>query len=79
MGRPPRRVRLQHAAANKVQTIFRGYITKKALEFTVSQVQYLVSSPRPLHITLNFRSPLSMYLFTLLKLSFYAPKLNPYP
>ena len=31
-----RHVRLQHAAATKVQTAFRGYIIKQSYKFTVS-------------------------------------------
>jgi hypothetical protein len=41
-----RDVRLQHAAATKVQTIFRGYVTKKAFEFTVSRLVKMQSVGR---------------------------------
>jgi hypothetical protein len=41
-----RDVRLQHAAATKVQTIFRGYVTKKAFEFIVSRLVKMQSVGR---------------------------------
>jgi len=43
-----RDVRLQHAATTKVQTIFRGYVTKKAFEFTVSRLVKMQSVGRML-------------------------------
>jgi hypothetical protein len=41
-----RDVRVQHAAATKVQTVFRGYITKKNYQFIVSQLVKMQSVGR---------------------------------